>query len=321
MAEGLTYQARTGSILVLQGPLFSLLFKRSFGLLFGMTLSALCLAELTPDTTLNLSSKKSASRVISLDYCADQFLLKLLPEKRILALSPDAAKPFSYMRQKAKGLPTVRPIAEDVLISRPDLVVRSYGGGPNMTRFLQQAGVSVLQVGFSNSIQDVKQNISELSVALGVEAAGAAVVADMEQRLKRLAGENNATPRRALYVTPGGVTAGPDTLIHEMIEAAGLINFQTEPGWRQIPLEKLAYQKPDILITAFYQGSRNQTNSWSASNHPLIANQFSSLTRVDLDGATTSCGGWFLLDAIEAMSTAAMSMAAKSTAAMGDSDV
>ncbi|MFT5013958.1 MAG: iron complex transport system substrate-binding protein [Patiriisocius sp.] len=240
------------------------------------------------------------SRVISLDYCADQFVLKLLPRVQILALSPDAGKPFSYMREQATGLPLIRPIAEDVLISQPDLVVRSYGGGPNITRFLEQAGIDVLQVGFANSIEDVKDNIRNMAGLLGVEHAGFEVVNNMEQRLAALS-SHNPSSRQALYVTPGGVTAGPQTLIHEMIEAAGLRNFQTEPGWRQIPLEALAYRKPDILITAFYEGDRNNTNSWSASNHPVIASQISKLSRVDLDGATTSCGAWFLLDAIEAM--------------------
>lgn len=264
-------------------------------LLLGMLISADCRAH--PEA---IDHRRVPTRVISLDYCADQFVLKLLPRSRILALSPDAEKPFSYMREVASGMPLVRPIAEDVLISQPDLVVRSYGGGPNITRFLERAGVDVLQVGFADSIEDVKHNIRSMAVSLGVEQRGLDVVDEMDQRLSALSSVSPSS-RRALYVTPGGVTAGPQTLIHEMIEAAGLENFQTEPGWREIPLEALAYQKPDILITAFYRGERNDTNSWSASNHPVISSQLSKLSRVDLDGATTSCGAWFLLDAIEAL--------------------
>jgi len=264
-------------------------------LLLVMWISADCFAKTKP------SDQSSApTRVISLDYCADQFVLKLLPRTRILALSPDAGKSFSYMREQASGIPLIRPIAEEVLISQPDLVVRSYGGGPNITRFLERAGVDVLQVDFADSIDDVKDNIRTIAVSLGVEQTGLEVLDNMEQRLAAISSQSPSL-RRALYVTPGGVTAGPQTLIHEMIEAAGLRNFQTEPGWRQIPLEALAYRKPDILITAFYEGDRNDTNSWSASNHPMISSQFSKLSRVDLDGATTSCGAWFLLDAIEAM--------------------
>ena len=50
-----------------------------------------------------------ASRIVSLDYCADQFVLGLADRERILALSPDAVKDFSYLRAEAAGLPAVRP--------------------------------------------------------------------------------------------------------------------------------------------------------------------------------------------------------------------
>ena len=53
-------------------------------------------------------------KVVSLDYCADQFVLKLLPRASILALSPDAHRDFSYMRDAVDGLRQVRPIAEEI---------------------------------------------------------------------------------------------------------------------------------------------------------------------------------------------------------------
>ena len=46
-------------------------------------------------------------RIVSLDYCADQYVLKLADEEQILAISPDAVKDFSYMREAAAGVPTV----------------------------------------------------------------------------------------------------------------------------------------------------------------------------------------------------------------------
>ena len=55
-------------------------------------------------------------RIVSLDYCADQYVLKFADPDRILALSPDVGKGFSFMRNAAADIPTVRPIAEDVLL-------------------------------------------------------------------------------------------------------------------------------------------------------------------------------------------------------------
>ena len=92
------------------------------------------------------------TRVVSLDYCADQFVLKMLPRTRILAVSPDAGKHFSYMRASAGGIRTVRPVAEDVLTIEPDLIVRSYGGGTYAAMFFERAGIPVLQIPFAFDI-------------------------------------------------------------------------------------------------------------------------------------------------------------------------
>ena len=91
-------------------------------------------------------------RIVSLDFCADQYVLKLADREQILAVSPDAVREFSYIRETAQGLPTVRSVAEDVLILKPDLVVRSYGGGPKAGDFFERAGIPVLQVGWTATV-------------------------------------------------------------------------------------------------------------------------------------------------------------------------
>lgn len=240
-----------------------------------------------------------AQRVVSLDYCADQFVLKLLPRERILALSPDATARYSYMREHADGIAQIRPVAEDVLSIQPDLIVRSYGGGPRATHFFERAGVPVLQVPYANDFAGIGNNIQFMADALGAPARGREIVADMDKRLQAIA----AVPqqRSALYMTPSGATTGPGTLIHEMFRAAGLTNFQQDSGWRSIPIERLAYEQPDMVATVFFGDNTDQTARWSAMRHPVAKQQVENKPTVVLEGAWTSCGGWFLVDAIEAL--------------------
>lgn len=245
------------------------------------------------------ASANSPQRVVSLDYCADQFVLKLLPRDRILAVSPDADRDFSYMRDAALGLPQVRPVAEDILTIQPDLVIRSYGGGPRSVSFFERAGIPVLQVPFANNLEDIRTIILMLSEGLGVAERGEAVVAEMDRRLAAV--RDSATPRSALYMTPTGVTSGSGTLIHEMLTAANLDNFQERAGWHSLPLERLAYEQPDMIAAAFFEVSTDHPNLWSAMRHPVAQRQISELPTVMLQGAWTSCGGWFLVDAIEAL--------------------
>lgn len=241
----------------------------------------------------------AARRIVSLDYCADQFVLGLAERGRILALSPDAGAAFSYMRAAAEGLPTVRPRAEDVLVLEPDLVVRSYGGGPRARTFFERAGVPVLQIGFVDDIDDARAVVRDMARGLGAPERGEALVAEMDARLERA--RVHAPGTRALYVTPAGFTAGPGTLVHHLLAAAGLDNFQSRPGWRPIPLERLAYESPDVVAVASFGEAHDHEDAWTPFRHPVARRAMRSLPAADLDGATTSCGGWFLADAVEAL--------------------
>lgn len=238
-------------------------------------------------------------RVVSLDLCADQYVLKLLDRERILAVSPVATADFSYMRDAARGLKVVRPIAEDVLVLKPDLVVRAYGGGPNATAFFERAGVPVLTVGWASDIASVFNIIETISAGLGEAQRGAEVVSDMRARLDSIRAANPA--RAALYMTPSGVTTGPGSLVHEMIVAAGLENFQTQPGWQSLPLERLAYERPELVAAAFFDTHTNHPDAWSPMRHPVARAQLKDQPVVPLKGAWTACSGWFLMDAVEAM--------------------
>lgn len=246
------------------------------------------------------SQPQDARRIVSLDYCADQYLLKLVDRDRILALSPDAQKPFSYMRNAAKGLAQVRPRAEDVLALKPDLVVRSYGGGPKAGELFRRAGVKVVDIGWTQDLAGVRHTLMETARALGEPQRGRAMLADFDARLAALKPRGGTRPT-ALYATSAGVTTGPGSLVHRMLEAAGYENYQHRPGWAPLPLENMVQRRPERMIAAF-TGTVSETRfAWSAMRHPVAREALADVPTVRIDGAWTACGGWFVLDAIEAM--------------------
>jgi iron complex transport system substrate-binding protein len=238
-------------------------------------------------------------RIVSLDYCADQFVLRLADREQVAAVSPDATREFSYMREAARGVDQVRSSAEDVIALRPDLVVRSYGGGHGVANFLDHAGISVAQLGYASDFDGVRESIAQMAAAFGHPERGAALIAEMDVRLALAQAEPGETT--ALYMTPAGVTSGEGTLVHRMMEAAGLTNFETQPGWRPIPLERLARERPDLIAAAFFGAKTNHPDGWSAARHPVARRQLTDRPAVMLEGAWTSCGGWFLVEAVEAM--------------------
>lgn len=268
--------------------------------IFNVFLAAACSA---PGVVVSPSNERPM-RIVSLDFCADQYVLKLADEDQILAVSPDAVEDFSYMREAAIGVPTVRPVAEDVLILKPDLIVRSYGGGPNATSFFKRAGVPVLQVGWASNVDSedlgsIPSLIQDMADGLGQSARGQALVDEFRTGLAAIGAEHQGST--ALYMTPAGVTTGPGSLVHEMLKSAGLKNFQQSPGWRSLPLERMAYEQPDMVAAAYFESRSNHPNAWSPTRHPVAQAQLGQEQVVSIKGAWVSCGGWFILNAIEAL--------------------
>jgi iron complex transport system substrate-binding protein len=241
-------------------------------------------------------------KIVSLDFCADQFVLKLADRENILALSPDAEAVFSYMREDARGVAKVRPRAEDILLLAPDIVVRTYGGGPNATAFFERAGIKVVQIAYAGDLDTVKQGILDAAEELGAAERGAALVTQMDMRLAALAPLN--TGATILYMTSKGAVAGRGTLVGELLERAGYENFQAAPGWSSLPLERLAYESPDVIAAGFFDTSDMVSDMWTPSRHPVARRQLSGRPVIDLPSAWTACSGWFLLDALEALAAA-----------------
>lgn len=263
--------------------------------------AALCVAACAAPQAPAQGRDSVPRRIVSLDYCADQYVLKFADRDQIAALSPDAVSGFSYLREEARGLPRVRPNAEDVLALRPDLVVRSYGGGPRIEEFLARANIPAAQLLFADDVAGAHENMRAIARTVGRPERADAAIAAMNAQLARA--KHAARGRSVLYLTPGGVTAGAGSFIDSMITQAGFVNYVREPGWRALPLEDLTSRAPDLILFATFPSSQ-ATDLWSSARHDIIAQRLNGAPRVMIDGAATACGAWFVADIAEALSAA-----------------
>lgn len=236
-------------------------------------------------------------RVVSLDYCADQYVLALADPEQILGVSVQADDAHSALRHRAAGHRQVRDAAEDVLALDPDLVLRSYGGGARAQAFYARLGVPVFDLGYANDFDAIRATIRRTAQALGHPARGEALIAEMDAKLEAAA----RGPRlNALYLTPSGVTSGAGTMVHEILSAANLSNAAAQDGavgWRALPLEQLALESPELVVTAFFDDGSAPKDSWAVSDHPVFQRLAGRTSQVALDGALTACGAWFMADA------------------------
>lgn len=240
----------------------------------------------------------AAPRILSADYCADQLVLALADRSQIAALSVDAVKDFSYLREKAAGIPRVRAEAEEIVARDVDVVLRFWGGEEAR---LKRIGAEVVTLGYAADFDAVKANVADAAEAIGRPDRGDLIIRRINERLEALAARGVAR-KSALYVTPGGVTAGKGTMIDAIFEAAGVGNVAADQGlsfWPPLSAEALVADPPAIVVTGFFAADSERINHWSAVRHPALKAALAGSVRIDLDADVLSCPGWFSLDAAE----------------------
>ena len=241
-------------------------------------------------------------RVASLDQCADQYVLALAPRADIAALSFRSDDADSYLRAAAAGLPRRRASMESVLASRPGVVVRYWGGDELMARRLAGRGIAVVKIDDAQDFAGVRANIARVAAALGRPAAGAALIARMDARLA--AAHGAWAGRRALYLTPGGYTAGQGTLVGAMLSAAGLRSAAPAPGFAPVSLERLVVDPPQAFVLGFFDEASAGTSHWSIAGHHALQRAMAGRRLASLPGAILGCPAWFAADGAQALADA-----------------
>ncbi|WEK39233.1 MAG: ABC transporter substrate-binding protein [Candidatus Brevundimonas colombiensis] len=238
-------------------------------------------------------------RVMALDQCADQYVLALAPDAQ-LALSPRADDPDAWLRREAAGRLRLRPTLEAAVGFRPDVVVRYWGGEPRLLTALEQRGVKVIAIEDAVDMQGVRRNIRTVADELGQVERGQRLEQQMDAKLARAAPARGSTQAPgAVYLTSGGFTSGPGTLMDAMMRAAGFRNLTKNPGFGAISVEQIAMNPPARFILGFFDQLRADLRG--PGRHPVVRRAAEGRTAARLPAATLTCPGWFAADAVAMM--------------------
>ncbi|MBL4800646.1 MAG: ABC transporter substrate-binding protein [Emcibacter sp.] len=254
----------------------------------------------------DISYAQDKPQAVSLDYCADQFILSLADRDQIMAVTHDATRSHSFYSDKAQGLPQFGATSEEVLHMMPDVVIRSWGGS-RMLPLLQRAKIPVTTAIYGTGPEILYQNMRAIGVALKQSDRAEERIHDHQQRLIRLtekiARSENIKPKlRTAYITPGGVTAGKNTFINNIIKLSGLIPISEELGligWQTLPLEALIQNPPDLIIGSFFNQDNIHVSNWSLTHHNRIKEMLATIPTITVPGRYLSCNGIFSVDAAE----------------------
>lgn len=242
-------------------------------------------------------------RIVSINLCADQLLLMLVPRERIAAVSFIADDPeVSAMATEAAGMPQVHSEAEEVLAYDPDLVLDGTFSIRPTVSLLRRMGVRVEQVEMSTSLEGIRRNVAAVADFVGDRNAGRRIIADFDRRLAALPATDPRPPSAVVYFI-GGLAAGAGTLEDAALEAAGFRNLAADRGLHglaPLPLESLLLEPPDLMVMGI--GSENyRTNVADNLRHPALKALLRRVPTLRLDPALLVCDTPRVIEAIEAL--------------------
>jgi iron complex transport system substrate-binding protein len=233
-------------------------------------------------------------RIVSLDQCADQYVLALAPRDEIVGLSKRALNADSYLHTQAAGLPEQRATLEAILGARATIAVTNWAGDMRLPAALAARGVTVVQIDETNDFAGVRSDIRKVAAALGQPAAGQTLVARMDANLA--ASRNAWGGARALYLTPGGFSAGPQTLVGAMMAAAGLVSASTSGGYAPVSLEALVLDPPAALVLGFFRDLAGGRQHWTIAANGYLRGLVRQRAIASLPGSMLGCPAWFAAD-------------------------
>jgi len=160
------------------------------------------------------------------------------------------------------GLPLLDfffPDAEVILGLQPDIIIASghnpTGAGDDPFRLLSEAGIPVVYIPMSRSIEDIYLDIAFVAELLGAEEAGTRLVRLMRSEVAEIAGivagiENRKTVYFEISPPPEMMTFGAGSFIDDMISTIGALNIFGGENWLVSPgSESVIVRNPDVILT------------------------------------------------------------------------
>ncbi|MBL1431698.1 MAG: ABC transporter substrate-binding protein [Robiginitomaculum sp.] len=246
--------------------------------------------------------------VVSTSLCADAYVLALVEPAQIKALSWQASSKLSHAPDAVRSLSNAWSSQELLLSLSPAKIILGAGDNIAATSLAKQRGSKALQLAPANDFAAIEDNLVKLGNFLNKQDQAKVIILAQQTRLQNLKfrKQNRREQPKVLYLTPTLGTAGSGTFIDAAIIAAGARNFATELGienWGRVPLELLATQQPDLIVSSFFRDGSPSVLQFRA-NHSILKGLQQKVPQKHISGGLWVCGGPLLITAAEQIAAA-----------------
>jgi iron complex transport system substrate-binding protein len=241
------------------------------------------------------------ARIVSLNQCTDDLLLRLASLDRIASvtwLSHDLRG--ANLPQLARRTGKNYGLAEEIIPLGPDLVVAGRFSARTAVALIKRTNIPLVEFDVPKSFAEIRQQVATMARLVGETAQGEKVISAMDARLAAIPPASG--PRlRAIVLNPNGATVGRDTLVGEVMRLAGLDNVAAELGiesYGSAPLENVVLNAVDVLIVSMSRdGPPALANE--ALRHPVLEKLARRVRIVSIPGRLWNCGTPAAVEAVE----------------------
>ncbi len=236
---------------------------------------------------------RAAPRIVSLNPCSDAILTEVADPAQIVALSAYSHDPAtsSLPPAVAARYATTRGTLEAVLMLHPDVVVDGAFVAPATVRAYRALGLRLELFGTQRNLDDARRDIRRLAALAGHADRGEALIRRIDAALIAAAPAHGTAQIDAVLWEWGGMVAGRDTLIGDLLTRTGFANSPARQGYGQAdiyPIERLLAAPPRVILTV---GDDRMLH------HPALR-ALSNTAHVALPTGLISCGGPTIIPAV-----------------------
>jgi iron complex transport system substrate-binding protein len=231
-------------------------------------------------------------RVMSLNLCADPYLMAFADKAQIVALTPlsrDAR--LSANAAAAENFPVSDGQIEAIIELKPDLVIVSSWSDPMRNALIKRLGFELLTLDAAQNYTAARDEIITLGKAIGREAQARAYLQNLDTALAALQKLTHAP--KVLPLQRRNLTVGRGHILDDILRRAGAVNLgrdTSDSPMRRVSLENaLAVQADYILV--------NETDEMPDSRgmefitHPALARAYPATRRLHIGNNLLVCAG------------------------------
>ena len=197
---------------------------------------------------------KKPTRVISLSATATESLFAIGAGRQVVAVDDRSDYPKSAPRTTLSGF---TPNVEAIAAYRPDLVVIAYDP-KGLSSALGRLGITVIVQDAAKSFKGAYQQIRQLGIVTGHEAAATRVIRSMKTKINGVVRDSRERGRTlSVYheLTPDFFAASSKSFVGKVYEALGMRNIADEAdragtGYPQLSAEYILAADPDVVVLA-----------------------------------------------------------------------